>query len=197
MRPAGTTLKKTVSAVMLIKRMICIDFSAPSQMEVCRDLLLLDVIPLGLGIEDANGQMCMIIPRNCTIPTKSNNYSVFTNAYAYQTTAIIRVFHGEHKLTKYNVSTVFAVDKTVITSFFYQIFLGEFALKGLTPNFASQTLQISIVIDVDANGLIRVNAEEPRSGAKATFEVDRNDGKCFKTLTLIDFSFVYICYSLA
>jgi molecular chaperone DnaK (HSP70) len=68
-------------------------------------LLLLDVIPLGLGIEDMNGHMCTIISRNRTIPLKTQFYSVFTNAYAYQSTATIRVFEGEHKLTKYNVSS--------------------------------------------------------------------------------------------
>lgn len=59
---------------------------------------------MSLGVEDINGDMCIIISRNRTIPTKSQTYSVFTNAYAYQTTAKIRVFRGEHKLTKYNVS---------------------------------------------------------------------------------------------
>ncbi|UJR16362.1 hypothetical protein I4U23_003265 [Adineta vaga] len=120
------------------------------------DLLLLDVTPLGLGIEDVNGEMCTIIERNRTIPTKSNVYSIFTNAYAYQTTATIRIFHGQHKLTKYN------------------IFLGELILKDLTPNFASQTLQISIVMDV-ANSFLQVNAEEPRSGAKAMIKISASD----------------------
>ena len=67
------------------------------------DLLLLDVTPLSLGIEDMNGQMFIIIPRNTTIPTKSQTYNIFTNGYAYQKTAKIRVFEGEHKSTKYNV----------------------------------------------------------------------------------------------
>jgi molecular chaperone DnaK (HSP70) len=48
--------------------------------------------------------MRILISRNRTIPTKTEFYPVFTNAYAYQTTATIRVFQGEHKLTKYNVS---------------------------------------------------------------------------------------------
>jgi molecular chaperone DnaK (HSP70) len=48
--------------------------------------------------------MCIIIRRNTTIPTRSQSNPVFTNAYAYQTTATIRVFRGEHKLTKYDVS---------------------------------------------------------------------------------------------
>jgi len=66
-----------------------------------------------LGVEDINGQMCTIISRNQTIPLKKD-YSVFTNAYAYQTTATIRVFRGEHKLTKYNVSEKDSI-QTIIT----------------------------------------------------------------------------------
>jgi molecular chaperone DnaK (HSP70) len=48
--------------------------------------------------------MCTIIDRNRTIPLRTQRYPVFTNAYAYQTTATIRVFRGQHKLTKYNVN---------------------------------------------------------------------------------------------
>ncbi|CAF4031572.1 unnamed protein product [Rotaria sp. Silwood2] len=119
-----------------------------------QDLLLLDVTPLSLGIEDINGHMCIIITRNQTIPLRTKFYPVFTNAYAYQTTATIRVFRGEHKLTKYNIC------------------IGEFSLTGLTPNFASQTLEISICMDIDANGLLQIEAEESRSGAKTKLTID-------------------------
>ncbi|CAF3094495.1 unnamed protein product [Rotaria sp. Silwood2] len=119
-----------------------------------KDLLLIDVTPLSLGIEDINGHMCIIISRNQTIPLRTLFYPVFTNAYAYQTTTAIRVFRGEHKLTKYNT------------------FIGEFMLTGLTQNFASETLEISISMDIDGNGLLRVEAEESRSGAKTQFTID-------------------------
>ncbi|CAF3598079.1 unnamed protein product [Rotaria sp. Silwood1] len=127
-----------------------------SNTSIC-DLLLLDVCPLGFGIEDIHGQMHTLIRRNTTIPTRTQFYSMFTNAYAYQTTATIRIFEGEHDLTKYNT------------------LLGEFCLSGLTSNYAAQTLEISIRMDIDANGILRVDAEEARSGAKASFTVTPND----------------------
>ncbi|CAF4718013.1 unnamed protein product, partial [Rotaria sp. Silwood1] len=126
--------------------------SSPKTDEIA--VLLADVTPLSLGIEDINGHMCVIIERNTIIPFRTQFYSVFTNAYAYQTTATIRVFSGEHKLTKYNT------------------FLGEFTLTGLSLNFASQTLEISICMDADCNGFLQVEAEESRSGAKVKFAID-------------------------
>ncbi|CAF4318613.1 unnamed protein product, partial [Rotaria sp. Silwood2] len=117
------------------------------------ELLLLDVCPLGIGIEDIHGHMHTLIRRNTTIPMQTEFYPVFTNAYAYQTTATIRIFEGEHNLTKYN------------------ILLGEFSLTGLTSNFAAQTLEIAIRIEIDANGIHRVDAQEARSGVKASFTI--------------------------
>ncbi|CAF4184827.1 unnamed protein product, partial [Rotaria sordida] len=127
-----------------------------SNTSIC-DLLLLDVCPLGFGIEDIHGQMHTLIRRNTTIPTRTQFYSVFTNAYAYQTTATIRIFEGEHNLTKYNT------------------LLGEFSLSGLTTNYAAQTLEISIRMDLDANGILHVDAEEARSAAKASFNFTPNN----------------------
>ncbi|CAF1263469.1 unnamed protein product [Rotaria sordida] len=101
--------------------------------------------------------MHTLIRRNTTIPTPTQFYSVFTNAYAYQTTASIRIFEGEHNLTKYNV------------------FLGEFSLSGLTSNYAAQILEISIRMDIDVNGTLRVDTEEAHSGVKASFTVTSND----------------------
>ncbi|CAF1056543.1 unnamed protein product, partial [Adineta ricciae] len=135
-----------------------IDISAFYQnpMPMC-DLLLLDVCPLGLGIGDIHGQMHTLIRRNTTIPTRTQFWPIFTNAYAYQATATIRIFEGEHKLTKYNE------------------FLGEFDLSGLTSNLTSRTLQISVRMDIDANGILRVDAEEELSGAKATYTVHSSE----------------------
>lgn len=74
------------------------------------DLLLLDVTPLDIGVEDAHGNMCTIIRRNITIPHRSSKIPVFTNAFAYQTSVHIRIFEGQHKKTKYNVGEVFLID---------------------------------------------------------------------------------------
>ncbi len=80
------------------------DFSK-SDTSIC-DLLLLDVCPVGLGIEDIHGSMHTLIRRNTTIPTRTQLCPIFTNAYAYQTTATLRIFEGEHHLTKYNVRRI-------------------------------------------------------------------------------------------
>lgn len=82
-----------------------------------QDLLLLDVCPLGLGIGDIHGCMHTLIRRNTTIPTRTQFYSLFTNAYAYQTTATIPIFEGEHYLTKYNVCFVLDLRTSIIYKF--------------------------------------------------------------------------------
>ncbi|CAF3983903.1 unnamed protein product [Rotaria sordida] len=103
--------------------------------------------------------MHTFIRRNTTIPTRTQLFPVFTNAYAYQTAATIRIFEGEHSLVKYN------------------ILLGEFSLSGLSSNFNAQTLEIAIRMDIDANGILRVDAEETRSGSKASFTIGPNRQK--------------------
>ncbi|CAF3766835.1 unnamed protein product [Rotaria sp. Silwood1] len=106
--------------------------------------------------------MHTLIRRNTIIPTRTELYPIFTNAYAYQTTATIRIFEGEHNFTKYNT------------------LLGEFSLSGLTSNFAPQTLEIAIRMDIDANGILRVDAEEARSGVKASFTLESNQQRLNK-----------------
>ena len=91
-------------------------FRSPTK--ITCDLLLLDVCPLGLGIEDIHGNMHTLIRRNTTIPTRTEFYPLFTNAYAYQTTATIRIFEGEHNLTKYNVRSVLT-SSVLFSSLFY------------------------------------------------------------------------------
>ncbi|CAM4741575.1 unnamed protein product [Rotaria magnacalcarata] len=146
-QPKSTIRNQTRKLEISRSRMAC---NSMSDTSVC-NLLLLDVCPLGLGIEDIKGEMHTLIRRNTAIPTRTQLYPIFTNAYAYQTTVTIRIFEGEHYLTKYNR------------------LLGEFSLSGLTSNFAAQTLEIAIRMDIDANGILHVDAEEARSGAKALF----------------------------
>jgi molecular chaperone DnaK (HSP70) len=81
------------------------EYVSTPDISIC-DLLLLDVCPFGFGIEDIHGHMHTLIRRNTTIPTRTQLYPIFTNAYAYQVTANIRIFEGEHYLTKYNVCSV-------------------------------------------------------------------------------------------
>ncbi|CAF4460822.1 unnamed protein product [Rotaria socialis] len=146
-QPKSTICKQT-RELETFRRQFALNLT--SNISVC-NLLLLDVCPLGLGIEDIKGEMHTLVRRNTVIPTRTQLYPIFTNAYAYQTTATIRIFEGEHYLTKYNR------------------LLGEFSLPGLTSNFSAQTLEIAIRMDIDANGILHVDAEEARSGAKASF----------------------------
>ncbi|CAF2163335.1 unnamed protein product [Rotaria magnacalcarata] len=146
-QPKSTICKQT-RELETFRRQFALNLT--SNISVC-NLLLLDVCPLGLGIEDIKGEMHTLVRRNTVIPTRTQLYPIFTNAYAYQTTATIRIFEGEHYLTKYNR------------------LLGEFSLSGLTSNFSAQTLEIAIRMDIDANGILHVDAEEARSGAKASF----------------------------
>ncbi|CAF4734519.1 unnamed protein product, partial [Rotaria sp. Silwood2] len=61
------------------------------------------------------------------------------------------------------------------------ICIGELSLTGLTPNFASRTLEISICMDIDANGLLQIEAEESRSGTKTKLTIDPKNCKNFRT----------------
>ncbi|CAF1125233.1 unnamed protein product, partial [Didymodactylos carnosus] len=121
------------------------------------DLLLLDVAPLSLGIELVSGEYVAVIQRNTTIPTK--NWAIFTNAFAGQTTATVKIFEGEHRLTKYNN------------------YLGEFTLEKLSKNFASETLNITITMDIDANGILNVTAEEQASRVKKSIAITDDKGR--------------------
>ncbi|CAF3317195.1 unnamed protein product [Rotaria socialis] len=151
-----STVSHSLLCIKKAKRKMTPKDNVPSQGSI-HNLLLLDVCALGLGVEDTHGHMHTLIRRNTTIPTRTQFYSIFTNAYAYQTTASIRIFEGEHNLTKYN------------------LLLGELCLSGLTRNFAAQTLEIAIRMEIDANGIIRVDAEEARSGAKASITINPGD----------------------
>lgn len=108
-----------------------------------KDLLLLDVTPLSLGIETLGGVMTKVIERNTTIPTKRSQ--VFSTAADMQTSVDIRVFQGERAMAADNVE------------------LGKFGLVGIAPA-PRGVPQIEVTFDIDANGLLKVHAKDKGTG---------------------------------
>ncbi|TYT69479.1 molecular chaperone DnaK [Microcystis aeruginosa] len=115
-----------------------------------KDILLLDVSPLSLGVETLGGVMTRIITRNTTIPTKKSE--VFSTAVDGQTNVEIHILQGEREMAKDNKS------------------LGTFRLDGIPPA-PRGVPQIEVVFDIDANGILNVTAKDKGTGKEQSISI--------------------------
>ena len=120
-----------------------------------KDVLLLDVTPLSLGIETLGGVMTKMITKNTTIPTKFAQ--TFSTADDNQPAVTIKVYQGEREMASGNKS------------------LGEFNLEGIPPS-ARGTPQIEVSFDIDANGILHVGAKDKGTGKENKITIKANSG---------------------
>ena len=127
--------------------------------ERTKDLLLLDVCPLSMGIETAGGVMTVLIPRNTTIPTKKSQ--IFSTYEDQQPAVTIQVFEGERPFTRDNN------------------LLGKFDLTGIPPA-PRGVPQIEVTLDIDANGILNVSALEKGTGKSNKITITNDKGRLSK-----------------
>ena len=120
-----------------------------------RDVLLLDVTPLSLGIETLGGIMTKLVDRNTTIPTERKQ--IFSTADDNQTAVTVKVYQGERQM---------AADNRL---------LGQFNLEGLPPA-PRGVPQIEVKFDIDANGILNVSAKDLGTGKEQTVRIEQSSG---------------------
>jgi L1 cell adhesion molecule like protein len=120
------------------------------------DILLLDVVPLSLGIEMQGGVMAVVVPRNTAIPCLKT--SMFTTTENNQTTVEFPVYEGERLMTKDNN------------------LLGQFELTGIPP-MPKGKAELEVVFNIDANGILNVTAQDKSTGRKSNIVIKNDQGR--------------------
>ncbi|XP_022667390.1 heat shock 70 kDa protein-like [Varroa destructor] len=124
--------------------------------DVLKDMLLLDVVPLSLGLEVDGGEMATLIKRNSSIPTRRTE--VFTTCDDNQTEVNIRVFEGERAMVEDNN------------------LLGEFDLVGLPP-VPAEMVKVEVTFDIDADGILNVSAVDKSTGTENKITITNEKGR--------------------